>query len=332
MTFLGLDNYRTNKTKISMLPTGLVDHVNHGRVTVNALDAVKFDVSAGTAVFSDAYTDASRATSVELEFGPFTAQTLTNISTYSVTFLYLNSSGELVQETSLQFDGYLRDHIGLGIIEHPGGTVISNISNFTPVSLSNTLMSFADLTFSIGAINSPYDGQNIVSGHTASLSIDKSAGVWYYHGINADRNLKSQNLIDSGVLSAPTLLVGWRTTDNANGKYVNRTTIPAGIYDNNTTLFSAPLPVGVVTTNNWVNHRIFYVVDSHQLAVQIGQVTYNSLANAILGMATEVFVPLVVFAGTTPIATVSMRGGAADLADPGDANFRQAIPPRATFQ
>ena len=74
------------------------------------------------------------------------------------------------------------------------------------------------------------------------------------------------------------------------------------------------------------------MTDSNQLAVQIGQVEYGNLDIARKSAAGEVFEIIPVLSGATPIATLSMRGGAADLSSILDAEIRQAIPPRATFR
>lgn len=315
----------------AMLGTGLLDPENDGLVTINGGDNSKFDISAGVAQFADAYTDPDNPTVTRVSFGPFTAQTVTEIADDSGTFLYVDNTGAIVQKDELQKDGFLRDHVGVGILQHGDNVTISDASSFTPVGLNNITMALADLSFCMGAINCPTGGNNIVSGNSGTLSIDKTAGVWYFHSINVRTDAKSPNQINSAALTAPTIIVGWTVTDNAQGKFVPLAAVPAGVYDDGTAVLADALPQGTLANNSWANHRVFFVVDSNILAVQIGAVTYNSLANAQAGIASENFTPIPVLAGTTPICTLTMRGGATDLSIIADAEFRQANPPRATF-
>ncbi len=332
MSFSGLADYLSSLLKTRLLGTGLLDPVNDAIVTVNGGDSSLFDLSSGVAQFSDSFTNMDNPTSVEVSFNSFSAQTLTNLATNSVTFLYLNGAGSLIQSTTLKTGEDLRDFVGLAIIEHSDNTIINNISGFTPVSLNNPIMSLADLSGAMGAINAASGGQNVISGNSGTLSLDKAQGEWYYHSINSRNSNKIQNIIQSGALVAPSMLIGWTVTDASAGKFVNSTTITAGLYDDGTAVQADALPQGTMTNNQWLNMRVFYVVDSHQLAVQYGQVLYGSSAAAVNAVPTEVFTVIPALAGTTPIATITMRGAATDLSDSGDASIRQAIPPRAVFQ
>jgi len=312
--------------------TGLVNHVDTGIISINAGDNSKFDITAGIIQLMDAYTDPDNPVLSMIKFGPFTAQTVDNIATDSASFIYIDDTGSIVQETLLQHGEFLRDHAQIGILTHPDNATITGISNFTPVSLSNTCMALADLSFAMGAVNAPSGDFNIITGNSGTLGLDKAQGEWYFFGINADTNRKDENFRLSVALVKPVMFIGWTVTDNVEGKLIIQDTISAGVFDDGTAVFADALPQGSLNNNQWVNNRVFHVTDSNQLAVQIGPVSYNSLASAKLGLASETFSTILVLRGTTPIATVSMRGGAADLSLIADAEIRQAIPPRATFQ
>ena len=312
--------------------TGLLNPENEVKVSVNAGDPARFDISPGFPLFSDSYTDPSNPTETRVQFSGATNVGVTNIATSSATFLYIDSSGNIVQKTDPQDSEFLRDHVGIGILEHADNLTITNVSDFTPVAMPNSLMSFVDYSLAVGAINCASGDQNVVSGQLGGLGLNKSQGCWYYHAINVRNNAKSPNIIDSPALVTPTLLIGWRTNDNPNGKFIEQTTIPVNVYDDGSAVFSDSLPQGLLNNNNWANHRIFHVTDSNQLAVQIGQVEYGNLDIARKSAAGEVFEIIPVLSGATPIATLSMRGGAADLSSILDAEIRQAIPPRATFR
>ncbi|PHS61013.1 MAG: hypothetical protein COB09_18880 [Thalassobium sp.] len=316
----------------SVLPTGMIDPQNTSIPTIDGGDASLFDITSGAHMFTNAYTTPTDATTSVVSCGAFDDVSVTNITTDSASFIYIDSSCVLTQATSLQSGAFLRDHVGVAILTHPNNTTITGISGFTPVSIANALMSLADMSFCQGAINCATKGQNVITGNSGTLSLDKAEGDFYLHGVNARNDNKDPNMIASSALVAPVMFIGWTVTDNVEGKLIAQTTIPAGVFDDGTAVFADALPQGSLTTNQYVNNRVFMVVDSNQIAVQIGPESYNSEAGAILGIISETFVVLPVLSGTTPLATVTMRGAASDLSDPSDANIRQAIPPRATFQ
>lgn len=312
--------------------TGIINALNEIIPSINGGDPALFDISAGTYVIADSYTDPFNPVETVITFAGVTAQTIGNIATDSVTFLYLDNAGNVAQESTLQGGAYLRDHVGVGILSHVNNSTIDQVSTLTQSGLNNTLMGFADHSFCMGALNCRDGGRNKVSGNTGTLGIDKATGVWYFHGINVRNDMKNPNIIASAALVKPVLTIGWRVTDNVNGKLIQQDTIPAGVYDDGTAVLADALPLGVVSANNWLNNRLFIVVSANQVLVQIGQTTYGTQSDAIAAVGTEDFELIPALIGATPIATVTMRGGAADLSLAGDASVRQAIPPRATFQ
>ena len=319
---------------VAGLGTGMVDPENDIIFSINASDATKFDYTAGTIRFADAYTDPnSDPVVITLEIAAAIGVSVTNIATQSATFIYFDTTGVIIQESSLQGGAYLRDHVGGTILIHSTASAIDSSSGFTPHSLINTNMSFTDLSFCQGNINCNVGGVNKITGAAGTTKINKAQGCWYYHSINARMDNKSPNIIDTPALIAQPFLEGWTVTDNTSGKLVTTTIgIVAGVYDDGTAVFSDALPQGTLTANRWVNNRVFIAVDSNTLIVQYGTATYTSLALARAAVAAEDFLPIPVLAGTTPIATITMRGGATDLTLAADAEIRQAIPPRATFQ
>lgn len=315
----------------SNLATGLIDPSNKGILSINGGDSSKFDLSAGQAQIIDAFTDPNITSTNHIDFGPFTAQTITLIATTPATFVYIDENGGIIQKQTLQKGAFLRDHIGVGILEHPDNATITIVSGFTPVALSNTTMSFADLSSCQGAISCVSGGESRVTGNSGTLGLDKAQGIWYLHGVNVRNDPKNPNVIDNPALVKPVMLIAWRTTDNVNGRIIAQDTVPAGVYDDDTAVFADSLPQGTLTANQWVNHRLFYVVSTNQLAIQIGQDVYGSQQAAIDGISSEIFEILPPAIGATPLATVTMRGAASDNSDPNDASIRSATPPRATF-
>lgn len=312
--------------------TAIINPITDIIPSINGGDPALFDISAGVYVIADSFTDPLNPVETVITFPGVTAQTIVNLATDSETFLYLDNAGAVVQVTTQQGFDFLRDHVLVGILGHVNNATIDTVNSLTQSGLSNITMSFADHTFCIGAISCASGGQSKVSGNSGTLGLDKADGTWYAHAINARNDLKNPNIITQPALVQPSLGIGWRVTDNPEGKVILQNTIPAGVYDDGTAVFADALPQGTVNANDWVNHRLFIVVSTNQLLVQIGQVTYGMKSDAIANAGTEDFIQIPAFIGSTPLATITMRGAAADLSLSGDADIRQAIPPRATFQ
>jgi hypothetical protein len=308
---------------------GMTGLLSAGSGTLSAGDTSStFDVASGIAVFSDQHTNPQQPTTRTIRFGPFEEVTPEFLTTSVASFIYLDSGGNLVQTTQLESGGFLRDHVALGIITHADLTNIDSISSNTQTAVPEVGMGVSDISSCIGPVNC---GGNIVTGVSAELKIDVSEGTWYFHGINFRNDLKDPSTIFTSALSAPSFFLGWRNVDNPLGTITITSAIPAGVYDDGTATSADTLPVGAVLNNSWVNNRVYKVVDSNQIAILFGQDVYNTKSAARDGIGSELFETLPAFQGLAPIATVTMRGGATDLADPADAEIRQAIHARATF-
>ena len=119
----------------------------------------------------------------------------------------------------------------------------------------------------------------------------------------------------------PTILFTWR--DGIGGfATTTDTEVTAGVYDNN--LGGATAPTTALTTNNWVNHRIYYSPDANVTVIQYGQKSYNSSTAALTGYSTESFSRNPSFSGVPFRGIVTMRGGATNLTLATDAVFSNA--------
>lgn len=331
----GADSSKYPEDNPSVFAAGasaIIDPVNDIIPSINVGDNSLFDISAGKFVLSDSYTDPSNPVETIITFPGVTAQAVDSILTDGVTFLYLDSAGNVVQDPLLQKGEFLRDHVTVGFLIHSNNVIINQVDSLNVTALNNSLMGFADLSACMGAINCSTGAQNRISGNGGTLGLDKGSGEWYFHGINVRNDLKNPNIFSSIALVKPVLFIGWRVTDSADGKIIGQDTIPAGVYDDNTAVLADALPQGTVGVNVWLNNRVFLSVSSNQIAVQIGQETYGSQSAAIAGLKNEIFEVIPPYRGLPPLATVTMRGGSVDLTLIADADIRQAIPPRATFQ
>lgn len=315
------------------LATGIIDTANEIKLSINASDPSKFDHTGGKIQVSKNFDNPNVPSIDVLEVPARTGITVENIATTSGTFVYLNESGEVVQESSLQAGAFLRDNVGIGILQHGDNVTISDASSFTPVSLANNAMGFSDLSFAIGNASTTSSGGNMISGVSSSTKFQKADGSFYYHAINSRNSNKSPNIIQNPALNGDFMINAWSTTDVTEGKFVPSSVgITAGIYDDGTAVFADSEPQGTVPTNSWVNHRLLLVVDSNILAMQYGKNVYPTAAAARLGIATENFDIVPVFDAIVALGVMTMRGGCTDTTDSDDAIFTQAIPVRADYR
>lgn len=289
-------------------------------ISVNAGDNTKVDISSGLIKIVD-NSNLSLPIIRTVVFLGETALTLTG--TEGATFLYIDNTGSILQKNEIQIGLFLRSNVGIGIPVHsPGGTV-NAVSNFTPVSPQSAGLAFADLSAALGAINNFTDKGNKITANGANLSLDKSSGSWYYASINSRIDVNNPNLIGSPALIATNQFFAWRITDGSGTDTDFTNVITAGVYDDGTAIDADNAPVGILRDFEWTNHWLFHLTDSNLLALQYGRAVFNNPIDALHNIMEE-FQVLTVLNSTTPIATITMRGGATRLDLETDAIITQA--------
>lgn len=287
-----------------------------GQITINT-DTTKFNYASGTGIIVNA-ADPTNIVSTAISWVGANAVTPTYLATQGFTFLAINSSGALVQSSSFPVGGSLRDHIQLGGISHGNNTIIDAVSDFTSAVPYQIAPSLTDLQIALGVINT---SGNVFSGAVAgNLTFAKTVGTIFYLGIASKLTPLTPNTKITPALNVPTITFSWR--NGAGGfKTVRSTAITAGVYDNNST-GTTTAPVGSVTTNNWVNHRIRYSPDLESTIIEYGTKTYNSSANAVAGLLVDDFLndnPQ--FTDVPVFGYLSLRGAGSNLTLSADAVF-----------
>lgn len=295
--------------------TGLI---SGGTVSINSGDSTKFDVSAGTGVIIDT-SDPSSVTRTVVSWDAKTAVTPTYIANFGTTFLLIDSNGDVVQQTAFPTSPNVRNYIQIGSIVHPDNATITGVSQFVSAPIFNVSASLNDLMVALGVIN--VSGNNYSGSANANLRVTKSAGVMFYFGIQGKSSATDPNNITTPLTAEPNLLKTWR--DGVGGfNTAFSQDVSAGVYDNNGGGVSAP--TDTLTSNRWVNHRLYYSPDANTTVLQYGQTSYTSDTAAIAGLQSEGFSQNPSFAGVPFRAILTMRGGAADLTNIADGVFTNA--------
>jgi hypothetical protein len=245
---------------------------------------------------------------------------LTYLTTADSTYILINSGSTLVQQTTFPTPQQRRENLFLGKVVHPNRSTITSVNNTVDFDVS-PISVIRDLWTPIKLINQGI----LVSPHSTTLEIDTSAGYLWGNGIGWTTNqLNPDSVYISG--TSPTTFqyrsrYGSITGSTSNpgdpaAPTGNTTTIDAHHYDLNGSI------VAVGGGNRASNQRV-YLFPTGLIRIQYGQVSYSSMANAIAGIDTEVFVE---FSNNRDngilIGILTVREGAGNLLITTDAVFR----------
>lgn len=253
-------------------------YLTGGLISVNGGDPSKFDISSGTGYVINNYTDPDNPILVKVSFGPFVAQTITNLATKTTTFVGIDSSGSIVQKNTVFSNEDWRDVFSLGTLIHPDNTTISDTGSVR-IFGADSLLQLSDLSLSVGNIN--IAGNNY-SPNGSNLNLNKSAGKTFKLGANAIVSRKNPNIVTNPSLSNLTFVYIYR--DGSGGI----TSIPSGsvdpdFYDDGSGTL-APVP-----NNKWTTQHVTYFTNSDVTVIEYGQTIYGSRLEAEADIVTEDF-------------------------------------------
>ena len=244
-----------------------------GVMSVNVGDNTKADVAAGIGYVLDHSTPAT-PTIKRVAFGPFSAVTITNLASADFTWLLVNSSGSLVQQSTVPTATERRQNIVLGRLNHSNRTNLSFANTLPDVEFSS-VSQFGDLADSLGPFNI---SGNMITANGANLSMNKSAGKIFHKGYNYSSSTTNPHVVTTGGLTAFDFV--YQNQTGGPGSYV--TVLDPTKYDAG----------GVTTTvpglSNVTVQRV-YLFASNTFRVQRGQAVYSSFTNALQNYAQETF-------------------------------------------
>ena len=234
--------------------------------------ATTFTIAAGTGIVVDPTTNPPTVTAVT-----WAAQTdvaVTNIATQLVTFVAIDSSGNVQQQATLWTPQELRDYIIIGVVVHSNQTVV-NAVNQSHAPLQSQGNQYVDLTLSLGTFN--VEG-NVFSANGANLKLDKSAGKVFRQGANYTSLTDNPHIVTLGSLTQASL----RMQNQTGAGSASVTDVDVANYD------LAGVTTAISPATRFSVLRVFSFV-SNLVAVQRGQATYLSLAEAKAAIQTELF-------------------------------------------
>lgn len=270
--------------------------------------ATQFNVTAGSGIFVDYFTDVLNPVVIEVSWSAFSNVTLLNMGVGVFKGIAIDSAGLIVQTNDAFSELELRDLIPLGTIVHNATDIIFT-ANITRKSIGIPDIIY-DLSETIGSLNK---SGNIYSANGANLSIDKTSGETFGAGINNNNSEKFSNITTdpAAILTSMTPI-----HRDGSGGFVflpSVTVIDPGNYDDGSGTLQS---LGV---NQATNHRIAYDASIQATFFLYGQTQYANIGDATLAVPDAFDVVNVATSQLTVRAIISARGAATDLTNTGDA-------------
>lgn len=296
----------------SLLPVGGLNYqgslssgiITGGEVTINA-DPTKIDISAGTGVIVDSWTNPSAPVTYNISWGAYTAVPVTYLASADSSYVMIDNAGAVYQQVGEPDSVIRRDYITLALLGHTSRTAVASV-NKIPQTFASPIQQMRDMFHFIGLVN---EG-NMISANGANLKLNRSAGAIFAEGSNFYTNNASPNEVDFA--SGTAITFRRRTQTGAGASGVD--TLDVGNYDVGGTITA-------LSGTKYTNQRVF-MFSNGNVVVQYGQSQYNSMAAAVSGLSTESFVefPSVLEAAIL-IGIISISSNATDLTNSNQAIF-----------
>jgi len=270
------------------LYTGLL---NGGNITAT-VGGTTFNVSAGSGIvvnLNASLTDNPYPTVKYVNWESFTGQTLTYRTTNIQTFIGIDDSGQIVQQTGAFNDGQYNNIITLGTVIHQNLSTVNASINYPNVAYGYKQRTY-DFIKAFGPLK--LSGLNIVPVDTLGLNV--GSGTAWADGRNYQVDPSNPSYItDSGTavskifryyqVSGTTFV---QDTNNASGY----TTLDVTHYNDNGTLTA--VPGNNVNNYEWTIQRIFWYPNSATkgIVAYYGNRTYTSSTEAAANVQFEPFV------------------------------------------
>jgi len=233
--------------------------------------ATTFTIASGVGMVVDNTT--IPATLVNVSWSAKTNVAVTNIATQVLTFVAIDSSGNVIQQATDFNSTDHRQYIVIGTVIHTNLTTVTAVNQGHHLAISPQSQ-LNDLLQSLAGFNI---SGNLFSANGTNLNLNKTAGEIFKQGANYATSANNPNIATTTSLTAATFRYN-NQTGNASG-------ILSAIDPDNYDLAGVTT---AVPANKFTVQRIF-LFPSNLLAVQRGQAVYNSLAEAKAAIQTESF-------------------------------------------
>lgn len=301
----------THPRVTNLMCTGLLAG---GQLSINKTDPTKFDIAEGVAIFVDNWTDPENPTRSVLSFNSMSGISPEFLETEAESYIYINSSGEIVQRTTEVFGEEERTLVYLGWVSHVDNTEIDAVFSEprTIVSPKNTLYDFLN---AFGPFN--IEGNEYAPAGN-NLKLKRSAGKTFDADANYETSPMSPNIIVTDAANPVEIIYYYR---DENGEWVNNNApvenVDPNHYDTGTGLAEVP-------TGKWTIQPVMFYAPWGTTDIQYGQRVYDTYAEARADIWTGVQLNPYNSRWDTFRGWLFVKQGATDLSDPEQAVFVSA--------
>jgi len=243
-------------------------------------------------------------------WGPIT-QSITNISSSQVTYIYIDENGALQQQSTRFTSQQFHDDIPLGAVAHFNYSSISAFGGAVQTAYNQTaqILNFID---AFGPLKLSGYG---LTGQSSSLSLSVGSGTSYIHGgfYDSDLEFPSQYETNAQVTASIAYVYssgsGIRFDTNNNNFY---TSLKPNFYDPGTGITAS------VSNNNWTIQRVYSDPRSGVLYIYYGRNVYPDYQNAIANLSTDSFSEGDTFDFTTFLGFLLLKSNTTDITNTTD--------------
>ena len=318
----GVDNVIRLRWLESLLTTGVM----HGGILSSVNGTTTFSITDGSGLVIRYNADTDQEPYPEVKYvnwNNYVSQSLIYSGSAQITYIAINASGSIIQSpTSFTLNDF-DDKIILGRILHQSGAVSTGVST-APRTAYGASKKSSDFIKALGPLKI---AGHVLAASGSTLGLIKSSGTAFVEGRNYTFSPDDPNVTlpaeDSAVVNSKIYrqrVSGSITITDTGVGGAGYTVIDPTKYNNNGTL-------ATVTANKWTLQRVYWFPRSANKAlfVYYGTAIYNSQSEAVSALLTEEFVEGENTVGSAIfVATIIVRGAAANLADIGDAKIVQA--------
>ena len=308
-TALGYDLYiRQNGNLVKwkwvegILNTGLL----YGGVVTYSGTEVFVSPGSGIIVDHNATTGSEISPIVEYVTWPTITQSITNIATQQVTYLYIDNAGALQQQSSRFTNEQYHDYIPLGAVGHFDYTQVSAFGGQVQTAYDqiSQISGFVD---AFGPLKISGYG---ITGQPGTLRLSVGSGISFIHGgfYENDPELPSQITTPAQVTASMAYVYrsgsGIVFDTNAGNLY---TQLKPGFYDPGTGV------TGSVSNNDWTIQRVYSDPKTGVLYVYFGQNIYPDFLTAVADLSTDSFTEGDTFDFTTFIGFLVLKSNGTNI-------------------
>lgn len=287
-----------NSERLNYEELSLTAGIINGGIISGLTGETTFAISDGEGVVVE-YTNPSDPIVTKFSWTGLIDIPITNINTATVTYVYINKLGVVIQETTEPTNSSRRgDRIYLGQIGHQNLLSIGNVVSIPDVA-NVPISQLRDLWSSLGGF---FHG-NKITPVGGNLQLNKSSGTYEKYGVNQLNNPLDPNVIQ---LPAQTPITFRYRTQIGQG-FNNLNSINPLVWDN----------AGIITelTGTKATNQRVYINSVGSVVIQYGQTVYNSLAAAIASANSEPFNLFINLESFILIAVISVSSDCIDLAN-----------------